>query len=327
VPASASPVASRPSRIPWRDAAATRSAAALLLIALLASCAGGPGVRGPAAPGHTRTSTSTGSPSTATTLALLAALPVKGRAPRSGYDRDALFGPSWADVDRNGCDQRNDVLRRDLDAVAFRPGTRDCVVVSGSLRDPYTGRTLPFLKAEAMAVQIDHVVALSNAWRTGAQAWTGSERLTFANDLLNLLAVDGPTNSAKGDGDAATWLPPNKAFRCAYVARQVAVKARYGLWMTAAEKEASARTLSSCPGEPAPAAPPAPPAPPDRSVAPPPGRPAVPPPSAGTAVDPRFRSCREALAAGYGPYTVGRDPEAPWYQDGDGDGVVCEPAA
>src|SRR4051794_22565670 len=148
-------------------------------------------------------------------LALLSTVPVKGRAARSGYDREGLFGPPYADLDRNGCDQRNDVLRRDLDAVSFRPGTRDCVVVAGTLADPYTGRVLSFRKAAAAAVQIDHVVALSDAWQTGAQAWPAPRRAAFANDPLNLLAVDGPTNAAKGDGDAATWLPPNPAYRCA----------------------------------------------------------------------------------------------------------------
>lgn len=183
----------------------------------------------------------------------LAALPVKGRAPRTGYERDE-FGQRWADVDRDGCDQRNQVLARDLTAVEFRPGTRECVVLSGALLDPYTGDGVPFLRGEATSadVQIDHVVALSNAWQTGAQQLDPELREMLANDPLNLLAVDGPTNSAKGDGDAATWLPPARGFRCAYVARQVAVKATYGLWVTAAESAAIARVLDGCPGEPLP---------------------------------------------------------------------------
>src|SRR6185436_14284756 len=102
------------------------------------------------------------------------------------------------------------------------------------------------------AVQIDHVVALSDAWQKGAQGLAVARRTAFANDPLNLLAVDGPLNMQKGDGDAATWLPPAKAYRCAYVARQVAVKVSYGLWMTQAEKNAIATVLSACPNEPLP---------------------------------------------------------------------------
>jgi hypothetical protein len=182
----------------------------------------------------------------------LAALPVKGRAPRAGYDRDA-FGPAWTDdVDvsggHNGCDTRNDVLRRDLSGERLKPGTHGCVVLSGLLADPYTGRTIAFTRGPGTStrVQIDHVVALGDAWVTGAQQLTTTQRTTLANDPLNLLAVDGPTNSAKRDADAASWLPPNKAFRCPYVARQVAVKARYRLWVTAAEKSQIARLLAAC---------------------------------------------------------------------------------
>ncbi|MCX6463208.1 MAG: HNH endonuclease family protein, partial [Pseudonocardiales bacterium] len=169
------------------------------LAALLTGCAGIEIVTFP----------DTAPPPTGDAASALAALPVKGRAPRTGYDRDA-FGQRWADVDRDGCDQRNQVLARDLSAVEFRPGTRDCVVLSGALLDPYTGDGVPFLRGEATSadVQIDHVVSLSNAWQTGAQSLDLDTRELFANDPLNLLAVDGPTNGAKGDGDAATWLPP-----------------------------------------------------------------------------------------------------------------------
>ncbi len=185
-------------------------------------------------------------------VATLAALPVKGRAPKTGYDR-AAFGPAWSDdvdVDggHNGCDTRNDVLRRDLTAEALKPGTHGCVVLSGTLADPYTGHLIVFargLSSSAM-VQIDHVVALGDAWVTGAQQLTPTQRRTLANDPLNLLAVDGPTNGVKGDADAASWLPPNKAFRCTYVARQVAVKQRYHLWVTPAEGVQIARVLTGC---------------------------------------------------------------------------------
>ncbi|WP_232082830.1 HNH endonuclease family protein, partial [Arthrobacter sp. SO5] len=186
-------------------------------------------------------------------LDVLATLPIKGRAPKTGYSRDQ-FGQAWADVDRNGCDTRNDMLRRDLAAVALKPGTHDCVVLSGVLNDPYTASLINFLRGNttSTAVQIDHVVALSDAWQKGAQQLTAAQRLSFANDPLNLLAVDGPANMKKSDGDAATWLPANKSYRCAYVARQISVKSSYGLWVTQAEHDAMARILADCPDTAAP---------------------------------------------------------------------------
>jgi Protein of unknown function (DUF1524) len=177
---------------------------------------------------------------------VLATLAVKGRGPKTGYSREQ-FGSAWADVDRNGCDTRDDVLNRDLGAREWRPGTHDCVVIAGVLHDPYTGRRLVFAKADAAALQIDHVVALSDAWQKGAAQWDATQRREFANDPLNLLAVDGPTNESKGDGDAATWLPPQRSYRCRFVARQVAVKAKWHLSVTPAERDAIARVLSRCP--------------------------------------------------------------------------------
>jgi hypothetical protein len=177
---------------------------------------------------------------------VLDTLTVQGRGPKTGYSRDA-FGPRWADVDRNGCDTREDVLNRDLVAKVWRPGTHQCVVIAGVLRDPYTGRRLAFAKARAEAVQIDHVVSLSDAWQKGAAQWDDTRRRAFANDPLNLLAVDGPTNSQKSDGDAATWLPPQRSYRCRFVARQVAVKAKWDLSITRAEHDAITRVLSRCP--------------------------------------------------------------------------------
>jgi len=192
---------------------------------------------------------------TGSALAALTTLAVKGRAPKTGYDR-ALFGQAWADVNRNGCDTRNDVLRRDLVAFVLKAATHGCVVLSGTLHDPYTGTTIAFVRGQvsSTAVQIDHVVALSDAWQKGAQGLSAETRRTFANDSLNLLAVDGPTNQRKGDGDAATWLPANKPYRCSYAARQVAVKMRYGLWVTSAERDALARVLATCPSQPLPTA-------------------------------------------------------------------------
>jgi hypothetical protein len=180
----------------------------------------------------------------------LADLPVKGRAPKTGYDRD-VFGPAWADVDHDGCDQRNQVLGRDMKGETFKPGTHDCVVLTGTLNDPYTGKRIEFARGQGTSekVQIDHVVALSDAWQKGAQQLDDDNRRNLGNDPLNLLAADGPTNQAKGDSDAATWLPPNRAFRCSYVARQVAVKARYRLWVTAAERDAIKGVLAGCPGQ------------------------------------------------------------------------------
>jgi hypothetical protein len=170
---------------------------------------------------------------------------VQGRAPNTGYAR-ARFGPAWADVDHNGCDTRNDILNRDLTNKRWRGGTHNCVVVAGTLDDPYTGATLPFIKARAADVQVDHVVALADAWQTGASEWNDAQREKFANDPDELLAVDGKANEAKGDGDAATWLPPNEAFRCDYARRQIAIKRKYDLWLTPAEHDALARVLAGC---------------------------------------------------------------------------------
>ncbi|GGC02582.1 HNH endonuclease family protein [Cellulomonas carbonis] len=176
----------------------------------------------------------------------LASLEVAGRAPMTGYDRDQ-FGQAWADADRNGCDTRNDVLRRDLTDVVLDERTGGCVVLTGTLVDPYGGGTIAFERGERSAdVQVDHVVALADAWQKGAQQWTPAQRELFANDPANLLAVDGPLNQQKGAGDAATWLPPERGFRCRYVLLQVRVKAAYGLRVTAAERDAMDRWLDRC---------------------------------------------------------------------------------
>ena len=185
-----------------------------------------------------------------TALEVLATIPVKGRAPKTGYDRTGMFGSAWLDADRNGCDTRNDVLARDLTAIVT---SGPCTVTSGTLVSPYTTATIAFVRGNdtSALVQIDHLVALSNAWQTGAQQLSQEQRISLANDPLNLLAVDGRSNSQKGDGDTATWLPANTGIRCGYVARQVSVKAAYGLWVTRAEADAMTRVLETCPGEPA----------------------------------------------------------------------------
>jgi hypothetical protein len=168
---------------------------------------------------------------------------VKGKAPKTGYER-SLFSDGWGDI--GGCDVRNFILKRDLKSVTLRA---DCKVDTGVLIDPYTRKTIRFKYGvgTSSAVQIDHVVALSDAWQKGAQQIGASKRYALYNDPLNLLAVDGPTNASKGDSDASAWLPPNKAYRCAYVARQVAVKLKYKIWVIEAEKAAIKRVLSSCP--------------------------------------------------------------------------------
>ena len=200
--------------------------------------------------GATPNSVTAAEPEPALATAILETLPVKGRAPKTGYTR-AQFGPAWADVDRNGCDTRNDILKRDLSAITFRAKTRNCVVESGTLIDRYSGETISFVKGNlsSMDVQIDHVVALSNAWQTGAFKLSAIERKALANDPLNLFAVKGRLNSQKGDGDAATWLPPLKSFRCTYIAQQIAVKAKYSLWVTTPEKAAMTSILSACPSQ------------------------------------------------------------------------------
>ncbi|MET8447812.1 HNH endonuclease family protein [Streptomyces sp. NPDC005209] len=195
----------------------------------------------------TRGSSGAGRPgSGGAALTAAESLAVKGRAPKTGYSR-ARFGTAWADTDSNSCDTRDDILKRDLKEVRFTRG--DCKVSYGLLEpDPYSGKDITYRRGRSQ-VDIDHVVALSDAWQKGAKYWDPSKRIALANDPLNLLAVDASTNRGKGDGDTATWLPPNKAYRCAYVAAQVAVKKKYGLWVTGAEKAAMKDVLASCPDQ------------------------------------------------------------------------------
>lgn len=187
-----------------------------------------------------------------TALGRLEALPVKGRAPKTGYSRDR-FGPNWADdvtvtYGGNGCDTRNDILKRDLKQISYRADDHGCTVVSGILDDPFTGETIEFTRGEQTSadVQIDHLVALSDAWQKGAQQLDDQARRDFANDPRNLLAVSGPMNQAKSDSDAASWLPPNRSYRCTYVAKQIEVKTIYDLWVTQAERQAMIDVLVPC---------------------------------------------------------------------------------
>lgn len=176
-------------------------------------------------------------------LAVLNELEEKGRAPKTGYSRNE-FGSGWATV--NGCDTRDIILYRDLTNTTL---SDECTIASGTLNDTYTGDVISYNKADSSAVQIDHVVALSNAWQTGAQQLTAKQRQQLANDPLELIAVSGDANQQKSDADAATWLPANKSFRCQYVARQVAVKHKYNLWVTPPEKKAIADILATCPAQ------------------------------------------------------------------------------
>ncbi|WP_307081141.1 GmrSD restriction endonuclease domain-containing protein [Arthrobacter agilis] len=278
-----------------------------------------------------------------TALALLETLPIKGRAPKTGYDRDQ-FGQAWADVDRNGCDTRNDMLNRDLTDIVHANSV-PCKVQSGLLDDPYTGTEIPFQRGQLTStkVQIDHIVALSDAWQKGAQQLTPDQRLAFANDPLNLQSTDGPTNQQKSDGDAATWLPPNKGYRCEYVARQISVKATYTLWVTQAEHDAMAGILADCadilaptnqmapsvaaPVEPveeaAPVVEPAAPAP--APVVPEPAAPPVvaPAPAAPAPAAPYYANCDAVRAAGAAPIAAGSPGFQPKF-DRDKDGWGCD---
>ena len=174
---------------------------------------------------------------------VLEELEVKGRAPKTGYSREQFYD-GWPNID--GCSLRQKIIKREFGESAVLDG---CNVISGEYDEPYTGEHLVFREREEISnkVQIDHVVALSDAWQKGAQYKTAEERYLIATDPLNLLAVDATANSKKSDGDAATWLPSNKKFRCQYVARQVSVKYKYKLWVTDAEKQAIIRILENCP--------------------------------------------------------------------------------
>lgn len=268
-------------------------------------------------------------------LEALETLEVKGKASGSAYDADSY---GWReDTDRNGCDTRNDVLRRDLTRITLKARTNGCVVTTGTLADPYSGTDLAF--TDPSVADIDHVVARKAAEVTGAETWTAERKAEFANDPLNLLAVDASLNRQKGDGDAATWLPPNKAFRCDYVARQVAVKVKYRLWVAPAEHDAMERVLQACPGEVLPAADdvqwPAPgggdvageaPRPEPAASAPVPSDSTTPGESAAPAAggaEVTYGSCREAREAGAAPLRRG-EPGYSESMDGDGDGVACE---
>ena len=201
-----------------------------------------------------------GSPTRAQLEQLLRVVRVIPKRPRpGGYDRDCgsghrcVFGPAWSeDQDapggHDGCDSRDNVLARQLRGIRFRPGTDNCVVVAGTLRDPYTGRSITFEKSRAREVQIDHVYPLAAAWDMGAAGWSRDMRTRFANDVVfNLLAVDGPTNMDKSDRTPSHWLPPARAYRCFYAGKYLTAAAEYRLPITAADQAVLARVARGCP--------------------------------------------------------------------------------
>lgn len=175
-------------------------------------------------------------------------LEVEGEQDAPRYVRSE-FGEGWADLDGDGCSTRNEILSRDLQDITYRAGTGDCVVESGVLQDPYTGQTIRFQRGAdtSSLVQIDHVVALGNAWYAGAWKWDAEKRIEFANDPLNLLAVDGDANYEKAAHTVDQWSPSNKDSHCEFAARQVAVKSRWDLSVTQAEFKALADILDTCP--------------------------------------------------------------------------------
>ena len=185
-------------------------------------------------------------PGAAAALSSLAAVPVSGQFVAS-YDR-AAFGQAWADTDHNGCDTRNDALRADLTAVTVKPGTDGCVVLSGTLSDPYTGRTLQFVRGYRTSelVPIDHVVPLGYAWQHGAATWTPAQREHFANDLAELQPTDEASNTAKSDSGPGEWMPQNKADWCRYDTRWVQLLTTYKLSAAPADKTALRATLTGC---------------------------------------------------------------------------------
>jgi hypothetical protein len=296
VPRRASPGAGSP---PLR-----RAPAVLLALVLLGGCT---------APARTTVDSSAAGQA-------LEALPVEESGSGDDYDRLAQFG-DWADPDGNGCDARNDVLARDLTRAVL--GDDGCTVLSGTLEDPYTGATIDFRRGPLTSadVQIDHVVALKNAWVTGADRLGADERQALANDPLNLLAVDGPTNGDKSASDAAAWLPPDEAFHCPYVARQIAVKTRYELFVTAEEKAAMAEVLAGCPGQELP----------DDALAaradPPSPAPSSPAPSAPGSTAPvevYYPDCDAVRRAGAAPLRADEPGYRPALDRGGEPGVACE---
>lgn len=184
-------------------------------------------------------------------LNALNSLEVKNQDSGEDYDRGEFLS-SWGKW-VTGCNVRQKILNRDIQKATH--ASNGCTVTGGELDDPYSGEVIELRNKSAVThkVQIDHVVALSNAWRTGAQHLSESERNQLANDDLELIAVSSQANQDKSDGDASEWLPENTAFHCEYIARQIAVKVKYHLWVTISEKNAMVGVLRTCPEQKLPA--------------------------------------------------------------------------
>jgi hypothetical protein len=270
----------------------------------------------------------------AAAASVLAQIAVGGRGTKTGYLRTVVFGTAWVDVNANGCGTRDDILSRDLIGIGKRS---TCVVVSGLLKDPYTGKTITFRKADASAVQIDHVVPLGLAWQLGAAQWPQGKRVTFANDPANLMAVDGLANDSKSDSGPDSWLPPNKTYRCTYVIHFASVTHLYGLRITASMRDTIAAQLRTCTtvvGNPAglqalpssdwtraariggrslgTSAPATTTAPPPHTTTP-----------ATTGGDAYYANCAAVRGAGKAPLHRGQPGYRPGL-DRDGDGIACE---
>lgn len=276
--------------------------------------------------------------SATTGLIALSSLPVKSRGVKTGYSRDQ-YGQAWTDdvpVDGggNGCSTREDILRRDLTSVVMISASDDCKVLSGILDDQYTATVIPYVDGQSSPIDIDHLVSLSDSWQSGASSLSPELRQSLANDPLNLQAVSRQANQQKGDGDTATWLPPNKAYRCEYVQRQINVKIKYGLWVKPAEFDAMRRVLTGCGGIPpasldsgsatpeVPAAAQTPATMTTTAAADTTGSAAQVTPPAGDSSD-YFANCAAAKAAGRAPLLRGEAGYRP-EMDGDSDGVACE---
>ena len=181
-------------------------------------------------------------------IAVLEKLEIKGRAPKTGYSRDQFYD-TWP-IEK-GCNLRQRIIKRDFGETAVLDSD-NCTVISGKFFEPYNGVEMEYKQKSEISkgIQIDHIVALSDAWQKGAQYKSKDVRYNIATDPLNLIAADASANMQKSDGDAATWLPKNKSFRCQYIARQISVKYKYGLWVSSSEKNAMKRVLDTCPNEP-----------------------------------------------------------------------------
>ncbi|GAA3846114.1 hypothetical protein GCM10022243_10380 [Saccharothrix violaceirubra] len=219
-----------------------RTAIALAALTLVAGCGLGAPPGGGVADGRVPD----GTPDAAAARTLLAGLVVAEPGTLKGYERDCdkgaacVFGRAWKDVDGDGCDQRSQVLARDLTDVKRKDGR--CGVESGTLADPYTGETI----TSVSKIQIDHVVPLAEMWRSGAAAWPADRRVAAANDLRNLVAVQGKANQSKSDHTPDEWMPPNAAYACSYGRMYVGVKANYALTISAPERAALESALAKC---------------------------------------------------------------------------------